>query len=96
MPNSAAISVQITLFSTNEVFGNFNLSRELMQKHIAVPKQFIVISNAESPNFENILKPQVIGIPQILYIKNSKLKKRSTAGDMMYDIEVKADLKAYL
>ena len=76
--------------------GYFNMDRALMQKYMAVPKRFIIVSNSEGPNFENALKQQVVGNPEILYLKTSKYQKRSTAGEMMESQEAKDDLKAFL
>ena len=84
-------------FAFNErTVGYFNMDRTLMQKYMEVPKRFIVVSNTEGVNFENALKQQVYGEPDILYMKTGKYHKRSTAGDMMDADEAIADLSAFL
>ena len=61
-----------------------------------VPKRFIVVSNTEGSNFINTLSQQVVGEPEILYMKTGKYHKRSIAGDMLEATEAKADLQAFL
>ena len=76
--------------------GYFNLDRTLMNKYMNVPKRFIVVSNTVGQNFENAMRQQVNGDPEILYLKTSKYNKRSIAGDMMDTPEANADLIAFL
>ena len=76
--------------------GYFNLDRALMQKYMNIPKRFIVISNTEGENFVNAMKQQVVGEPEILYLKTGKYHKRSIAGDLMDSAEANADLEAFL
>ena len=84
-------------FAFNErTVGYFNMDRAVMQKYMEVPKRFIVISNTEGRNFENALKQQVAGEPDILYMKSGKYHKRSTAGDLMDAVDAKTDLKEFL
>jgi hypothetical protein len=84
-------------FSFNErTVGYFNMDRELSGKFMAVPKRFIVVSNTEGDNFVNPLKQQTKEAPQILYLKTSKYRKRSTAGDILDSEEAQQDLKAFL
>lgn len=72
------------------------MDRALMQKYMEVPKRFVVVSNTEGPNFEDALKQQVNGVPDILYMKTGKYHKRSIAGDMMDAGDAKVDLEAFL
>lgn len=84
-------------FAFNErSVGYFNLDRALMQKYMAVPKRFIIVSNSEGKSFENAMRQQTESDPEILYMKTSKYSKRSTAGDMMESAEAEADLEAFL
>lgn len=76
--------------------GYFNKNRALMGKYRNIPKKFIIVSNTEGLNFENLIQSQVTGDPELIYLKTSKYKKISTAGDLMDSDEVKADLKAFL
>ena len=76
--------------------GYFNLDRVLMGKYRAVTKKFIIVSNTEGQNFENAVRSQVMGNPEMIYLKTSKYGKQSTAGDLMDSVEAKADLQAFL
>ena len=74
----------------------FNLDRALMNKYLAVRKQFIIVSNTESETFYNAAQQQTSGKPEMLYLKTSKYGKRSTNGDIMDSEAAKADLEAFL
>lgn len=76
--------------------GYFNKNRELMGKYRTVAKKFIVVSNTEGQNFESAIRSQVMGDPEMIYLKTGKYKKQSTAGDLMESEEAKADLLAFL
>ena len=76
--------------------GYFNKNRELMGKYRNVPKKFIIVSNTEGQNFESLIQSQVTGNPELIYLKTSKYKKISTAGDLMESDEAKADLMVFL
>ena len=76
--------------------GYFNKNRELMAKYRSIKKKFIIISNTEGKNFESLIKSQVIGDPEFIYLKTSKYKKQSIVGDLMAADEAKADLRAFL
>ena len=82
-------------FAFNErSVGYFNMDREKMQLYMDVPKRFIVVSNTEG--FEQAMQQQIIGDPEILYLKSGKYGKRSTAGDILDSEAAKADLDAFL
>ncbi len=84
-------------FAYNErAVGYYNMDRVKMQKYLSVPKKFIVVSNTEGPNFTSALKQQIIGEPDILYLKTGKYHKRSTDGDMLDAPEAQVDLRTYL
>jgi len=84
-------------FAFNErSVGYFSGDRELMQKYRSVTKRFIIVSNTEGESFTNAMKQQIIGEPEMLYLKTGKYKKRSTAGDIMESDEAQADLRAFL
>lgn len=84
-------------FAFNErSVGYFNMSRELMEKYMDVPKRFIVISNSEEDNFVSAMQQQVNGDPVILYLKSGKYGKKSIVGDIMHSEAAKADLEAFL
>ena len=76
--------------------GYYNGDRALMQKYLITPKRFVIVSNTESITFENAVRQQIKGEPEILYMKTSKYGKRSTAGDMLESENAKADLDAFL
>lgn len=76
--------------------GYFNKNRDLMSKYRSVPKKFIIISNTEGQNFESLIKSQVVGNPDLIYLKTSKYKVQSTAGNLMDSAEATSDLKAFL
>lgn len=76
--------------------GYFNKNRELMGKYRSIAKKFIIVSNTEGANFENAIRSQVMGEPEMIYLKTGKYKKQSTAGDLMESEEATADLLAFL
>ena len=76
--------------------GYFNKNRELMGKYRSVAKKFVIVSNTEGQNFESAIRSQVMGEPEIIYLKTGKYKKQSTAGDLMESDEAKADLNEFL
>ena len=84
-------------FAFNErKVGFFNGDRELTKQYMSVRKRFIVVSNTEGDNFRNALQQQTTEEPEILYLKTSKYRKRSTAGDILDSEEAIADLEAFL
>lgn len=84
-------------FSFNEhSVGYFNLDRGLLNRYMAIKKRFIVISNTETDQFKSALQQQTIEDPEILYLKSSKYKKNSIAGDLLSSEEAQNDLKAFL
>ena len=84
-------------FAFNErSVGFFNMDREAMKRYMNVPKRFVVISNTESDQFKNAMKLQTNGEPDILYLKTSKYKVRSTAGDLMDCDEARVELIQWL
>lgn len=76
--------------------GYFNKNRELMAKYRNIPKKFIIVSNTEGNHFESLIRSQVVEEPELIYLKTSKYKKISTAGDLMDSDEAKSDLTAFL
>lgn len=84
-------------FSFNEhSVGYFNLDRELLNQYMAIKKRFIIISNTETDVFKSALQQQTTDEPEILYLKSSKYKKKSIAGDLLDSEEAQIDLKAFL
>ena len=84
-------------FAFNErSVGYFNKDQVLLDKYMAVPKRFIIVSNSESENFVGAMQQQVNGEPEILYLKSAKYGKRSIVGDLMESEATEADLKAFL
>lgn len=67
-----------------------------MGKYRNVPKKFIIVSNTESQNFENLIRSQVASDPELIYLKTSKYKKISTAGNLMESEAAKSDLMKFL
>ena len=76
--------------------GYFNGDRALMRKYTEVPKRFIIISNTEGANFENLINQQGRGLSDIIYLKTSQYGKRSTAGDIMESDAAQSDVGAFL
>lgn len=84
-------------FAFNErSVGYFNMDRALMERYMAVPKKFIIVSNSEGDNFVNAMCQQTNEEPDILYLKTRKYQKQSIAGDLLDSDDAKADLVAYL
>jgi len=67
-----------------------------MQKYRSVTKRFIIVSNTESTAFADAMRQQTETDPEILYLKTSRYKKKSIAGDMMESPEAQADLEGFL
>jgi len=76
--------------------GYFNMDREIMRQYMAVRKRFIIVSNTESTAFADAMRQQTETDPEILYLKTSRYKKKSIAGDMMESPEAQADLEGFL
>lgn len=74
----------------------FNMDRELMGRYMRVRKRFIVVSNTENDNFVMALRQQTATDPEILYMKTSKYKKQSIAGDILESVDAQADLEQFL
>lgn len=84
-------------FAFNErSVGYFDMDSKLLQKYMGVPKRFIIISNSESNQFADAMQQQVIGEPEIFYLKTGKYGCQSIAGDLMDSEEAKADLNRFL
>ena len=84
-------------FSFNEhSVGYFNMDKQIMERYLSVKKRFIIVSNTENPEFKSAMQQQTTEEPDILYLKTSKYRKQSIAGDMMDAIEAKTDLKSFL
>ena len=84
-------------FAFNErSVGYFNGDRKKMQEYMAVKKRFVIVSNTEGDNFVKAMSQQIQGEPEILYMKTSRYKKVSTAGDMLESEDARADLKQFL
>ena len=84
-------------FAFNErSVGYFNGDRARMTAYMDAPKRFIIVSNSEGAAFEDAMRQQTNGTPQILYLKTRKYQKQSIAGDLMTSEEAKSDLAAFL
>lgn len=84
-------------FAFNErSVGYFNGDRKKLQEYMAVKKRFVIVSNTENESFTKAMSQQIQGIPEILYMKTSKYKKVSIAGDILESEEARADLKEFL
>lgn len=90
MPNSVYYA-----FNERSV-GYFNMDRTIMEQYMAAKKRFVVVSNTESATFTEALHQQTEENPEILYLKTSRYKKRSIAGDMMESAEAQTDLMDFL
>ncbi len=74
--------------------GYFNQDREKLARYMVVPKRFIIVSNTEG--FESAMMQQTRQAPEILYLKTSRYKKNSIAGDLLDSEEARADLAEFL
>jgi len=84
-------------FAFNErSVGYFNGDRKKLQEYMAVKKRFVIVSNTESESFVKAMSQQVQGEPEMLYMKTSKYKKVSIAGDILESEEARADLEEFL
>lgn len=84
-------------FAFNErSVGFFNGDRSMLKQYLAVPKRFIIVSNTQNDHFADAMAQQVSGEPEILYLKTSRYKKVSIAGDMMESEAAKEDLRKFL
>ncbi len=82
-------------FAFNErSVGYFGLDRSKLERYMAVRKRFIIVSN--SVGFEDAMRQQTSGEPEILYLKCRKYNKRSIAGDILESEEAQQDLEAFL
>lgn len=86
-----------SFFAFNErSVGYFDRDRKLLNRYMDVKKRFIIISNSESIPFKAAMQQQTNEPPDILYLKTSKYKKQSIAGDLLDSSEAQDDLKQFL
>ncbi len=84
-------------FAFNErKVGYFNMDRSRMAKYMDIPKKFILISNSESDQFKSAMQQQTKDEPRILYLKTSKYKKQSIAGDILDSNEAITELLEFI
>lgn len=76
--------------------GYFNGDRGIMGQYLSVKKRFIIVSNSENAVFAAAVRQQTKDEPDVLYLKTSKYRKQSLAGDLMESEEARADLMAFL
>ena len=76
--------------------GYFNGDRSIMGKFMNISKRFIMVSNTETTAFESVIKQQSTAEAKTLYLKTSKYKKNSIAGDLMTSKDAMDDLAAFL
>ena len=76
--------------------GYFNGDRSIMGKFMNISKRFIMVSNTETTAFESVIKQQSTAEAKTLYLKTSKYKKNSIAGDLMTSKDAMDDLTAFL
>lgn len=96
IPNFCGMPNAVYYAFNERSVGYFNMDRTVMGQYMAVRKRFIVVSNTESNMFAESLRQQTGSDPEILYLKTSRYKKKSTAGDMMESEDARADLMDYL
>lgn len=96
VPNFCGYPCANYLAFNERMVGVFSADRESKKQYMAVKKRFIVVSNTEGDSFRNALQQQTNEEPRILYLKSSKYKKRSIAGDILDSEEALADLNAFL
>ncbi len=75
--------------------GFFHMDRSLMGRYMDSRKRFNLISNTETEVFNQAMRQQVSGDPDVLYPKSGKYGKRSTAGDILDSEAARADLQAF-
>ena len=84
-------------FTFNErSIGFFNMDRNVMAQYMAVEKRFVIVSNSENASFDQAMRLQTKGEPDVIYLKTSKYGKRSTAGDLMDSSDAQSDLATFL
>ena len=82
-------------FAFNErSVGYFNLDREKTNLYKKIKKRFIIVSNTEG--FDQYMQYQVNNTPDILYLKSSKYRKQSIAGDILDSEDARSALNAFL
>lgn len=82
-------------FAFNErSVGYFNMDREKMKKYMDVPKRFIIVSNTEG--FEETMRQQTNGEPEILYLKTRKYGRQSITGDILESQGARNELLEFL
>jgi hypothetical protein len=96
IPNFCGIPNSIYYAFNERSVGYFNMDRAAMGEYMAVKKRFIIVSNTESAAFVEAMRQQTKAEPEILYLKTSRYKKKSIAGDMMESEEARADLQNFL
>lgn len=84
-------------FAFNEKsVGFFNNSEDLLEKYLAVPKRFIVVSNSKGDIFKEAMQQQTNMEPDILYMSCKKYGKRSIDGNIMDSSVAAVDLEEFL
>lgn len=96
VPNFCGMPNAVYYAFNERSVGYFNMDRTVMGQYMSVKKRFIVVSNTENNMFLESLRQQTTVDPEILYLKTSRYKKRSIAGDMMDSEEARSDLLDFL
>jgi len=75
----------------------FQGHQELLDKYLAVPKKFIVVSNTGRDNFIQAFAYQISEgkTPDILFLPAKSYKKVSVAGDLMTSPEAEQDVEGF-
>ncbi len=75
----------------------FQHRQELLNRYLAVPKKFIVVSNTGRDNFTQAFLYQVSeGVtPEILFLSARNYQKVSIAGDLMSSDEARRDVEKF-
>lgn len=69
---------------------------ERLREYEAIPKKFIVVSNADSPNFAAAFDYHCVGEPEILYLSAKKYGRQSINGDILKSEEAQWDILNFI
>lgn len=69
---------------------------ELLDRYLAVPKKFIVVSNTSKANFRETFTQHTDQEPEILFLSAKQYGKVSVNGDLLPSEPVEAALRAFL
>ncbi len=96
IPNYCGFPCANYLAFNERSVGFFNMDSALMDRYMSAKKRFIIVSNSDNAVFDQAMRQQVKGEPDVLYLKSGKYGKRSIAGDILESDQARNDLEAFL